>query len=1155
MKEEVYQEYDIYSYIHSMKLSVPLLIFLTFACNLSFAQEAKPVLRSDHSAVDGNTKDLLAAPFRLVKNNSAAYKKAATRLKGKMGKFSLISLTGNYTSLQKEISNTDHFNLQLPGKEAMGTRVRLQKSQLTAPGFIIRTSDGKTIHNSRAAENNFYGSIENEPRSVAAVSFNRSGIKGIISDASGNNVIEPIPGSKSGEHIFYNEHDVTDKQPFSCQATEDELFKKRFSEQLAIAKPAGNTCKTVKIYIECTYAMYQAHNNNINDVIDFVFGFFNVSAVLFKNDGINIQLSELFIWNQPDIYAGITSPQQLLTLMQNRLKREFDLGHKVNADVAHMVTPQNFSGGASNIGIMNNCGQSNGILASAASSLINPYFQLPAFSKTIYIFTHETGHLLGSPHTQSCTWPGGAIDNCAATEGGCPPGPAPVNGGTIMSYCNLTPYGINFLNGFGPLPSALIRDQIERIPCISLCADTICGNMKLRGVEAIISNSLLKFKWINEAPKYKIGVKPNTTRQWQYYEVINSDSFELAKTNCESLYEYSITPFCASLNKYGTGYGSFVGDTLATRLSFNPLFAGNTICAADSITLSVNPDSNFLFRWYNNDILQPQFVTRIIRTNQIGTYHVTATGNGCDYFSDTVSILRRFQNPRIVPSITGLKVSLNGFSNCSKKRLWDFGDGTQDTAASQIHLYAQKGIYLVTLKVWDALDNMEQVQKQVDLSDEYIDSLDGYTKYGIGNSVKFIPFACRTVAYFNADSLSKNVSAASTYSPSIRYAQNTGNSFFETPATGTIEFKLYPNNGLIKTRANYSDVLTSDTGYVLNVASVIFEQSFSLAFSKWGGMQVAVDSIVLGNIANGIAGPLRLHEWNNIGISYGNQGIRVMLNGQLFATHPHVIADTPSVPLGRFNFGAYLGRISNNPFDPLYVKSFDGAIDLIRFSHKQHDFTFSSGPAWQGKDTVIINKQVCYGDSFLGYTATGTYYRSAVSTAGCDSVTRVNLLVNDLIMIKDSLIHPLDKSKGDIFITNISGAVEPLHYQWSTGDTTRNLKDLVAGRYTLRITDAIGCERTVTYILYQLNSDKDYVVLFPNPVAEANTLTLRTGTAANKKYDCIIYDVLGRKYLEQTIHINAGVMETVIDQRLLKGVYVLHLQNGKEKYSIRFIVE
>ena len=80
------------------------------------------------------------------------------------------------------------------------------------------------------------------------------------------------------------------------------------------------------------------------------------------------------------------------------------------------------------------------------------------------------GHNLGSPHTQSCSWVGGALDNCYTTEGGCAPGPAPTNGGTIMSYCHLTSYGINFNNGFGTQPGNLIRSKVNGATCLTACS-------------------------------------------------------------------------------------------------------------------------------------------------------------------------------------------------------------------------------------------------------------------------------------------------------------------------------------------------------------------------------------------------------------------------------------------------------------------------------------------------------------------------------------------------------------------------------------------------------------------------------------------------------------------------------------------------------------
>ncbi|GAB3888204.1 hypothetical protein GCM10028825_20550 [Spirosoma agri] len=66
---------------------------------------------------------------------------------------------------------------------------------------------------------------------------------------------------------------------------------------------------------------------------------------------------------------------------------------------------------------------------------------------------HEIGHCFGSPHTHSCTWPGGPIDFCSTTEGGCYTESLQNITGTIMSYC-----GKSSLS-FHPLCQTLMTDH------------------------------------------------------------------------------------------------------------------------------------------------------------------------------------------------------------------------------------------------------------------------------------------------------------------------------------------------------------------------------------------------------------------------------------------------------------------------------------------------------------------------------------------------------------------------------------------------------------------------------------------------------------------------------------------------------------------------
>ena len=1141
-----------------MKFIFTLLLTLFWATHALAQMPALNDGPKGRPAINKNKQELIISPLKMIKENSTAYKQAGSSLNKKVSKFSLISLADNYAQLQRQVAHSDNFILQVPVSATETVQLNMQKNRITTPDFFVRTSEGKIIEDVKGIDNHFTAAGVGKEKYISALSFNSSGITGFISNKNGNNIIEQLTGNKTGVHILYNDAAVMEKPVFTCHTAEGKSLKNIIQEQRGHSPQNNITCKTVKIYIECSYAMYLANNSNVNDVIDFVFSLFNSSAALFKNDGINIQVSELYIWTKPDIYTGITFTGSIANALEAKLSRDFRDGRRINADIAHYITPQNLSGGAATgYGIINNCGKSNGILRCAASTAVGPFAALPSYSYSVYVFAHETGHMLGSQHTQSCSWPGGAIDNCAAPEGLCARGPAPVNGGTIMSYCNFSPYGINFSNGFGPLPAAFMRDHIESVSCVSLCQDTVC-DIKLRGVQTTLTNTALKLKWINDAPKYKIGVKPNTTQQWQYYEVMNTDSFVLAKTYCESLYEYSITPFCPSLNKYAASYTAWAGDSLALLLKLNTNLFGNfntvSLCAGNTLPIFVTPDSNVLYRWYLNGVLQPHLNSRAISATEFGNYQATASANGCDYYTDTMKVLRLQLNPRILGNIVGHNVNFRALTSldCAKKYLWNFGDGTQDTLLNIIHSYDKKGIYPVSLKVWDAYGNMEEVQRTLTLLDEFIDSLNGFSRYGLSTSVEYTFSMCRNVAVFNADSLHKNFSSSFVgFTPGLRYGQNFSTNLFETPKTGTLEFKLYPKTGLIKLRGDNTVVQHSDTGYVLNATNSLSEQIFSLSFSKWGGILVTVDSIVLGNIANGIAGPLKLNKWNNIGISYGDKGIDVMVNGQMYVSDTHVIDSAHASLLGRFNFGSYPARFGSSL---IYAKGFDGAIDLIRFSPKQKDFTFSSAAAWQGADTVVINKQVCYGGSYLGYTATGTYFRQAVTAAGCDSITRINLLVNGPVTIEDSLMHPLDGEAGNIFVKNISGAVLPLRYEWSTGDTTKDLLNVKPGKYNLLITDALGCKTTITNFLYQLDSKKDYIVLFPNPGAEGQQLMVRAGTVKAKKYIGMVYDVLGKKMHEQTININAGITEVAINKRLLKGVYILQLRSNNQKQSIRFII-
>jgi hypothetical protein len=237
--------------------------------------------------------------------------------------------------------------------------------------------------------------------------------------------------------------------------------------------------------VETDYDLYQ-NKGSVSAVTNYVTGLFNQSATLYSNDSVPISLSQVFVWSSTSPYTASSSSSLLSQFQSYR--------NSFNGDLGHLLALR--GGGGIAAGFSGFC-NSNIDNRQCFSGINATYNNVPTYSWTVMVFTHEMGHLMGSRHTHACVWNGNntAIDGCAAPEGSCSRPGIPSGGGTIMSYCHQQSVGINLNNGFGPQPGNVIRNRFANASCLTDCGGnpppsctTYSGSLSGTGASAVQPN-------------------------------------------------------------------------------------------------------------------------------------------------------------------------------------------------------------------------------------------------------------------------------------------------------------------------------------------------------------------------------------------------------------------------------------------------------------------------------------------------------------------------------------------------------------------------------------------------------------------------------------------------------------------------------------------
>ncbi|MEM7654552.1 MAG: T9SS type A sorting domain-containing protein [Bacteroidota bacterium] len=102
----------------------------------------------------------------------------------------------------------------------------------------------------------------------------------------------------------------------------------------------------------------------------------------------------------------------------------------------------------------------------------------------------------------------------------------------------------------------------------------------------------------------------------------------------------------------------------------------------------------------------------------------------------------------------------------------------------------------------------------------------------------------------------------------------------------------------------------------------------------------------------------------------------------------------------------------------------------------------------------------------------GVYSLAIIDDQGCQSSTSAMLeQPNDLIIaaVVDSNVSCFGLDNGGV-TASVSGGIAPYQYAWSNNETTASISGLTAGSYTLSLTDANGCIKTISRTISQPDS-------------------------------------------------------------------------------------
>ncbi|EDP98192.1 hypothetical protein KAOT1_13282 [Kordia algicida OT-1] len=358
------------------------------------------------------------------------------------------------------------FTISVPLSDGTFAQLNLIESSNLISDYTVRTSSGKSYNSIKKSLKLLRGEVVyNGVKGIAALTIGQSEINGMFSlPHLGNFSIGKM--ENEAIHVVYKDADITSFPDFICEVEEGDSSPQN-DKNKRNTNPEAFESTCIKVYIEAGFELF-TNRGSVADSETYVISLFNQVAVLYQNENIPIDISEILVWDTDDPYADSDSADIL-----SDFRSELDDNYV--GDIAHLVDmdPGGNGGRARRDQL---CDKDDAHAYSDVRTFIGT---VPNYSWSVMVFAHEMGHTVGSRHTHDCAWgPNGneQIDDCGsalwADIDDCDDDNTiiPAAGGTIMSYCHGSGGpGINLALGFGNEPGDLLRDRVDDANCLSGC--------------------------------------------------------------------------------------------------------------------------------------------------------------------------------------------------------------------------------------------------------------------------------------------------------------------------------------------------------------------------------------------------------------------------------------------------------------------------------------------------------------------------------------------------------------------------------------------------------------------------------------------------------------------------------------------------------------